>query len=61
MHHFNLALKPLTLSDTEPKTFGPFGLKSEHVPLALLRTNGNSPIGSRLAIALSRFINSDTK
>lgn len=50
----------LTLTEhlvtAEPETFGPFGLKSEHVTLHILRSNGNSNIGSALAVALSRWI-----
>jgi hypothetical protein len=56
MHRFNLIDGRHTYEATEPKTFGPFGLKSEHVPLFFLK---GTAIGSALALGLSRWINSD--
>ena len=43
--------------DTEPETYSTTGLKSEHVPIALLRSSGHSNIGSALAVAVRRWIN----
>lgn len=58
MHRFNLIGTRPTLAANEPKTFGPYGLKSEHVPLFLLRLT-HKGFASSLAVSLSRWINSD--
>jgi len=46
-------------AEPTPLTFDPMGLKSEHIPLALLRSNGHSNIGSALAVAVQRWLNKE--
>ncbi len=58
-HRINLIGARATLATIEPKTFGPLGLKSEHVPLHLLRPIGEANIASILAVAINRWLSQE--
>ncbi len=45
----------------EPETYSALGLKSEHLPIALLRQNGHSNLASALAVAIRRWLNQTNK